>query len=600
MTLERYVLSFRSHLSSKCIPFATIAIALVLIGGESLLAQSNFQNFDASQVFQRLDSVAENQPPLTEGWWDPYVSQSLRNGQQMPTDIHTLLFLAIHHSNEIKIAKRDPLIRETAVMEADSSFDWVRYLRTSWNDTNEPVGNALTVGGTANRFNDHVFQGTAGVRRLTRYGGQLDINQRFGWQNNNSQFFTPNDQATGQFSVSYTHPLLKGNGFAYNNAIVFLAEVDSRVAKQEFLAKLQDELLETTRAYWSLYLERAILTQQTSLYLKTEQIYQALNARRGIDAGRTQLVTASSALESRRADLIRGRTAVSNAETRLRGMVNAPELGNTNQVELIPVEKPSVVFYPLDLESEVQLAVQNRPEIQAAIKQVKAGSKRLGIAEHEMLPVLNLVTEGYVSGLRGDSQFGRAFGDQFSEGAPSYSIGLQYELPVGNRLAKSRLCRRRHELARLKDEYARALQLVQTEVDVAVRELKTSYSEIAAKSRALIAAQAESETIFQRWSSMVDGGGTSALNLESLLRAQERVLEAENDYARSLVTYNLAMVALKRANGSLLQSESVTVSNGVTDGCNEILLDKGESVKNVLRESVKNILPMEVLPERQQ
>jgi len=109
----------------------------------------------------------------------------------MPADLHTILYLAIHHSNQIKIAKSDPLIRETAIQEADSSFDWVRYLDTAWNDTSEPVSNSLTVGGNQNRFVDQIFQATGGARRTTRRGGQLDISQRFGWQDNNSQFFIP-------------------------------------------------------------------------------------------------------------------------------------------------------------------------------------------------------------------------------------------------------------------------------------------------------------------------------------------------------------------------------------------------------------------------
>ena len=202
------------------------------------------------------------QQTLVPSWWDSHVTNSYRQEQPLPADVHTLLFLALQHSNQIKIAKRDPLIRETAIQEADSRFDWVRYLDSAWNDTSEPIGNSLTAGGTADRFNDQVFTATAGVRRLTRYGGILDISQRFGWQDNNSLFLIPDQQATGQFTVSYTHPLLRGRGAAYNNSLVFLAQLDSEVAENEFLAVLQEELLEITRSYWALYLERATLAHQ--------------------------------------------------------------------------------------------------------------------------------------------------------------------------------------------------------------------------------------------------------------------------------------------------------------------------------------------------
>ena len=554
-----------------------LGILLTIISTEmSSHAQDSFRDFSATDVFRQMNVDAAASPAqLVPSWWDRHVQNSLREVQPLPADLHTILYLAIHHSNQIKIAKADPLIRETAIQEADSAFDWVRYLDASWNDTSEPVSNSLTAGGNQNRFNDQIFQATAGVRRTTRSGGQLDISQRFGWQDNNSQFFIPNDQATGRLTLSYTHPLLRGRGAAYNNAIVFLAQVDTQIANDEFLAILQDELLDITRAYWNLHLERAVLAHQLRLYLRTRKIYNTLSARQTVDTQGTQLILTASALENRRADLIRAQTTVTNSETRLRGMINANELGNTDETELIPVEPLPTYHYHTDLQDEIQVALQNRPEVRAAVQQVRAGSIRLGVAQHELLPALNLVTQSFLAGLQGDNDFGTAFTDQFSTGRPSYSLGLQYELPVGNRLAKARVCRRQHELTRLQTEYSRALQTVQTEVDIAVRELKTAHQEIIATSRALAAAESEVNTIEKRWQRMIDGNGTSSLNLESLLRAQERVTAAEREYVTSRLTYSLAMVNLKRANGTLLQSDAVAVSPTCgPDGCHDINLDK--------------------------
>ena len=75
---------------------------------------------------------------------------------------------------------------------------------------------------------------------------------------------------------------------------------------------------------------------------------------------------------------------------------------------------------------------------------------------------------------------------------------------------------------------------------------------------------------------LVDGNGSGGLNLESLLRAQERVTESERDYVTSVLTYNLSMINLKRSNGTLLQSENVIASKNCQDGCSEIDLNKGQ------------------------
>ena len=595
--------STRMNALSRC-AFTTLVSGVILANLQTTaVAQDNeFKQFDATSIFEELDTQrTSSQVQLVRSWWDDHVTNAMRSVQPLETDIHTLIYLAVQHSNNIKIAKRDPLIRETAIQEADSSFDWVRYLDTAFNDTSQPIGNTLTAGGTATQFNDNVFTGTGGLRRLTRYGGLLDVSQRFGWQDNNSIFLTPDQQATSQFTVSYTHPLLRGRGAAYNSSLVFLASVDAEVAEHEFMATLQDELLEITRSYWALYQERAVLAHQMRLFLKTRKVYQTLKAREGVDTQRTQLIVASSALENRRADLIRARTAVTNAETRLRGLINAPELANTDVSEVIPAEMPSVQLYATDLRTELETAAQNRPEIMAAIRQVKAGSTRLGVAEHELLPALNLVTQGYLNGLRGDSDFGGSFTDQFTDGAPSYSVGLQYQLPVGNRLARARLCRRKHELAQLEDQYARALTAVQTEVDIAVRELNTSYMEIGAKSRALAAAEAEADTIKQRWLRMVDGNGSASLNLESLIAAQERVTENEREYVNSVLTYNLSMINLKRSNGTLLGSQNVNVDKTCTDGeCKSIEITKGDPSGDLVYYSDANaIQPVQGDPMRE-
>ena len=98
----------------------------LLVSMQNCLAQqAEFKSFDANAIYRQLDasSFASQQTTLMPSWWDSHVARSLRDQQPIPTDVHTLLFLAVHNSNQIKIAKRDPLIRETAVQEADSNFD---------------------------------------------------------------------------------------------------------------------------------------------------------------------------------------------------------------------------------------------------------------------------------------------------------------------------------------------------------------------------------------------------------------------------------------------------------------------------------------------
>lgn len=562
-----------SHIKFVFFCFAFLAASNSTIYGQQSGPEDT--QFEASQIFQELNAASNDvMVPLQEMWWQSHVTRPYGELEGMPTDLNTVLFLALHHSNRIAIARQDPLIRETSITEADSAFDWVSYANGSFADTSEPIGNELTAGGSLNRFNDRTSQFQAGLRKTNRSGGQLDLSQRFGWQDNNSLFLTPQDQGTSRLVLSYTHPLLRGSGEFYNTSLVVLANLDASAAHANFLATLQDELLDITSQYWDLYLQRAILAQRIRLYLRTKRTLDTIIARRDVDMQPTQLVAARSALAARRAELIRSRTDVTNAETQLRGLINAPELSDSDLVELFPVDVPATRGAPVINAIEIQAALQNRPEIESANFQLQANMRQLAVAENELQPQLNLVTQAYGPGLRGSYDSFGAFGDQFSN-RPSYSVGLQYEFPLGNRRAKARVCRRQLEVARVQSEYARATNIVKTEVDVAVREVNTTYREIIAKSEALRSAEAEVDTLTNRWLRMIDGPGTSSLNLEALLRSQERVTAAETDYATSIVQYNLSLVRLKRSTGTLLQSENISVARQCEDGCPGLYATKG-------------------------
>ena len=515
--------------------------------------QPQNREYSLSNALSLVQNSQQNERQIPEPWWKTMASQAIDpSARRIEIDLQRVVQLAIANSAKVSVARHVPLIRETAISEANANFDWTSYFEGMWNDTSDPVGSALTVGGTGNRFRDHQLNSNSGFRRKFQTGGSIDVGTQSGWQNNNSQFFQPNNQASSRLVVGFTQPLLRGRGSYYNTSLIMLADVDVQSAKQEFSRQLQSHLLEVVNAYWSLYLERASLAQRIKLYKRTKSLYDKLVSRQELDAARSQVISARAAMKAREADLIRAVAAVRNGETRLRALINAPELGESTQGhEIAPVEHPMVNALPLDLQAEFTTAMKYRPELKSAMNSIKAASIRYDMTKHEILPQLNLVTQGYVAGLRGNNEFGNAFLDQFREGEPSYTVGLQWEMPIGRRAAYARNQRREVELSQMQEEYRNSLELIKADVEVAVREVATAYMELAAKNEARVAADQEAIALEERWKAQVDGV-SGALSLESLLRAQERVREAEYEFALAQLTYNLSLVNLRHANGTLL------------------------------------------------
>jgi outer membrane protein len=556
-------------------------IVLLLIGGtvfgqESRTATRRVASEPARPTRAPTHYEWDAVPAGFAPWWQARVQERIsEHDPSLGITQDALLVGALRHSHQIRVFTDLPLIRETAIQEAYGEFDWRKFLETRWRDTSDPVGNTLVTGGP-DRFRDHIWTGDAGIRRRNEYGGRFEVRQQIGYQDNNSVFFVPQNQGTSRLVMSYTQPLLNGRGEVYNTSLIVLAELDTRVAHDELSRQLQSHLLEVSRAYWVLYRERAILVQRLHFFEQAKQIADDLESRQEVDATRSQLLRAQAAAAQRYSDILRHETAVKNSEARLRALVNDPELARTD-LEFIPWEAPQRTRIPVNMEESKAIAMDNRPELQQTLQQIRAASVRSDMSAHELLPVLNLVLESYVAGLQGETNIGRAWADQFSVGEPSYTVGLQFEAPLGNNVARARHRRRLLELRQLRSQFAATLETLMLEVETAVREVETSYSEMQVKYRAMEAGHAEVQYITERYRALPGDESSAVLFLDNLLLAQDRLAEAEFGFATAEVTYNLALINLKRAQGTLLQSERVEQIRMYDNQLPALILDSGGS-----------------------
>jgi outer membrane protein TolC len=319
-------------------------------------------------------------------------------------------------------------------------------------------------------------------------------------------------------------------------------------------------LVDVQKTYWDLFRERAVLLQRRKLLAQGRTIYDELDARREVDVVKSQLARAKAAVATRDAAVVRQEALVLNAEAKLRALLNDPALGSVNQRELIPIQPPVESPQPVALDDSLILALRNRPEIDQATREIRAASVRLDVSTNELMPVLNLILSSYVSGLEGEADLGGAWSDQFASGRPTYSAGMLFEYPLGNRAAQARLKKRRLELRQLTNQLEVATANVRLEVEIAVREIATTYREMNSHYHAIIGGEAEIEYLERRWRLLPGDQQVAGIVLDDLLNAQERLSRAEASYAGALAAYNMAFVQLKRATGILLKCQPLDVA----------------------------------------
>jgi outer membrane protein TolC len=254
----------------------------------------------------------------------------------------------------------------------------------------------------------------------------------------------------------------------------------------------------------------------------------------------------------RRANLVRASTSVRNAEAKVQLLVNDPALQSSERFEIVPLQSPCRDCAYVDIRQSVLKALHHRPDLDQAFKQIRAACVRADVATNELLPVLNGVVSTYVSGLEGYGEIVKAYGDQFGNGGPSYTAGLEFEMPLGNRAAKARQQRRRMELYQFRCQLDQTVAQIVHDVEITFREVGTSYRETQARYRAIVAAAAEIRALQERWRLLAGEEQVAGLLLEDLLSAQDRLAEAEFEFATAQVSYNLALVSLERATGTLM------------------------------------------------
>jgi len=393
----------------------------------------------------------------------------------------------------------------------------------------------------------------AGIRGRNTSGGDFEASQEMILQNSNSLFFIPRQQADTKMFMRYTQPLMRGAGQAYNRATITIAELNTAAAGQDANQAMQMHVMDLSEAYWRLFYHRSQLLQLRRGVERLKVIATQLENRRDLDLLENQLFRAQAAVKTFESRIARTIADIINDEQRIRRFVNAPWIQNLVCDEIITGSQPMAGAVVLSPEEELGAAFINRPDILAVRDEIQAAKVKLNVAENELRPTLNLVTDMYVRGLNGDFDAANSFADQFSNGRPSYAGGLEYQRPRNLYLAKAIKRQRSLELQQILFRLEDRLLDVSREVLSAVAEVNASLTELNASVGSTMATKSELEYLESRWSSseFLETSQIS-LNLEQLLDAQQRLVNAEGSWALAQAEYMIALCRLRFSTGTLL------------------------------------------------
>ncbi|MEM1341328.1 MAG: TolC family protein [Pseudomonadota bacterium] len=498
------------------------------------------------QSVRRVSQIAS---PSTAGeWWTRGVHgfDLLPHQPGRAFSLPDTIDLVIDSSYQIGAFGDLPAIRGTAIQEARGRFVPEFFAEVSVEEIDD-VATSPAIAGGADRVLTDETDAEFGVRSRLITGGEISLSQRLTVTDTNRTTFIPGEQTRSETALTYVQPLLRDSGYTYNDAPRRIANMDTQIAIEEFHRQSEAHLLEVERAYWNLYVARAVYIQATHLASHGNQIAGQIGDRQGIDADPVLVNRARATAQRWRADLVRAQAAVENAEFRMAALVNDPRYGPAN-VELVPSSSPNGALPILSSADTIEDILIHRPELQQAILQYEAALLREGIAANQSLPELDLVLEARMSGGADGDDISGAFDNQ--SGNTGSLVGLKFSVPLGYDERDARYHRRRIETVQQERQVLAAIATVLLEVDVAANEYIVACNDLIAQRNALLAAQRDTQTLQNRFNEGVGEAGIDLLS--ALLSSYENLQNAEEDVAMARATREISAANLARARGVLL------------------------------------------------
>ncbi len=332
-------------------------------------------------------------------------------------------------------------------------------------------------------------------------------------------------------TLSVTQPLMRGGRVYVATKPIKDAEFNLKIEEASLRAQILRVMADTKAAYYVLALAGNIIKAIEKAIERDITLVEASQALLEAGLGRKRdVVSAELSLAKDETRLAAAREDYDNARDVLLDILG---ISLATRIDLLDQEityKP----VPVELDQWIAHALENRPEILRVNDRLAQSDLNIRSFQNASLPQLDLVTS------YGRSQSGLTLGRALDYGGKSWSAGLLFSVPIGNRTAKSNLSRARRERQRLLAERSQVQRTVELEVRTAVTQLQGSAARITPRRAELELANTKVEIAKGRFSM---GLATN----EDITDAQEDILDAEEDLLSAIVDYNVAIAKLEAA-----------------------------------------------------
>lgn len=498
--------------------------------------------------------------------FSPSLSWSLDITQPAPVERYETVSLAdaavraLQNNLDISLSRHTKESRLSDIVIEQAKFDPTvslngRYLRTV-DPLNRPV-----FGATGFQLNQittfdqrtHAVSVDASTNLVT--GGNIDVNYSPARNNVNQDLadgFLFNPAWTGGLSFTVTQPLLKNAGIGVNTTFIKIAQNNAVVEQHIFRDRVLTVIASVEQNYWELvYAKESVKVAQAALKAAEELLATNRIKAKGGVMSVVDVLQAEAAVASRVEQVLVAEKVIRDEEDQLRTLLNPGEAELRQTVRLTPIDAPITYLETISLEEAIETAIEQRPEIVQAKKNIESSELNTQFARNQLLPTLSVQGTMGLSGLGSD--YGGSFTRNFSGDFYNYGAGLLFSYPLGNRSALSTYNKRKLDAKNAEVALASVRHQIILGVREAVRRAQTDFKRIETTRSARILAEKQLQTEQER---LKVGLSTTRFVLEF----QRDLATAQGNELRAIVDYNKSLSNLARHTATTLDRYHLELS----------------------------------------
>ena len=517
----------------------------------------------------RTDVIGPKAPPATRQAVIPAgvaaPSGSAVKNIQLPVQMTLMEAIAdaMQHNLSIKIQSYTPAISESEIVAAEAVFDPSFVGQIQYQHLDQPTPYAQTLGSSNSPVginNEDQVNSQVGFKKLLSTGGTVSLIGSDNYQDFHSSTSLPpdiNPSHTSDLALELKQPLLRGFGAQVNNAEIYIARRNQQIALSDFRAEVIKVVSRVERTYLQLAQASADRRFEKQLVIQAKKTLRRLTNRLHMDVDSVQMNQARAAVDLAQYNLASVQKQVGDLSETLKALLNDPAVPVGPGPNIIPTNKPTAVPFAFDLDQDIATALQQRGIMRRDRMAVEKAGIRRSVAQNALLPKADLIAATDSAGLSPDGSFPGGFNRMISDPHIGFAVGMDLEIPIGNRAARAKLYRRRLLRRQVLTQMLKDAQNIARDVASDLVNLTQDWRQVhlARRRRTSAAAVLRGLEVEE-----LSGQALDPTFLQLELNAQQDLAQAEIAEAQALTSYNIDMVKFERDQGTLLEFDRVAIA----------------------------------------